>query len=96
MSYETQCGSCTATSLRDFPLTGLDVIFCRNVLIYFERSFIDQLLGTFHAALNPGGVLFLGHTDTASSRPDLFRPRITHETIVYERCPARRDELTPR
>ena len=48
-----------------FPVRGdLDVIFCRNVLIYFDREFQRDLLAEFSARLAPGGYLFLGHTES--------------------------------
>ncbi len=48
-----------------YPVRGeLDVIFCRNVLIYFDREFQGQLLWAFTERLAPGGYLFLGHTES--------------------------------
>jgi chemotaxis protein methyltransferase CheR len=44
--------------------TGFDVIFCRNVLIYFEKQFQRELLLRLCARLAPGGYLFLGHTES--------------------------------
>lgn len=43
-----------------------DVIFCRNVLIYFDQKGCENLLSRFAAALNPGGWLFLGHAERIS------------------------------
>ena len=45
---------------------GSDIIFCRNVLIYFEDAFRQQLVQTFCDLLNPGGMLFLGETESIS------------------------------
>lgn len=42
---------------------GFDFIFCRNVLIYFNKESINQVIKVFRHALNPGGYLFLGHTE---------------------------------
>lgn len=42
---------------------GFDFIFCRNVLIYFNKESIKQVINVFWHALNPGGYLFLGHTE---------------------------------
>ena len=42
----------------------LDVIFCRNVMIYFDRSTQAQLMTKFHRYLKPGGYLFIGHSES--------------------------------
>ncbi len=49
----------------EFP-TGFDIIFCRNVMIYFDTIAKNRLLTKFHAALNPGGYLIIGFFDTMS------------------------------
>jgi chemotaxis protein methyltransferase CheR len=45
---------------------GLDVVFCRNILIYFDRPTQGAVLGQLCAHLRPGGYLFLGHSETLS------------------------------
>ncbi len=53
--------------LRDWPMKGkFDVIFCRNVVIYFDQKTQDRLWQRFAAALKPGGWLFLGHSERVS------------------------------
>lgn len=47
-----------------FPLGKFDIIFCRNVLIYFEREVQQRLLKQFTTVLNPDGYLFLGHSES--------------------------------
>ena len=48
-----------------FPIkTPLDVIFCRNVLIYFDRPTQAMLMGKFYRYLRPGGYLFIGHSES--------------------------------
>jgi chemotaxis protein methyltransferase CheR len=42
----------------------VDVIFCRNVLIYFDAETVDAVIGKFHRVLAPGGYLFTGHAET--------------------------------
>ena len=60
---------------------GLDVIFCRNVLIYFERKTQEQVVAKLCRHLRPGGYLFLGHAETVDcaelpltpAGPSMFR-----------------------
>ena len=59
--------------LKDPPFSHVDLISCRNVLIYLDRDLQDQVCNTFHYALNPGGFLILGASETADSPPGLFR-----------------------
>ena len=59
--------------LKDPPFSRLDLISCRNVLIYFEQDAQKRVLATLHYALNPGGFLFLGSAESADAVPDAFR-----------------------
>ncbi|HEY7322530.1 MAG TPA: chemotaxis protein CheB [Candidatus Binatia bacterium] len=54
----------TQDLLRDPPFTKLDLLSCRNVLIYLDSVAQQKLLRLFHYALRPGGVLFLGSSET--------------------------------
>ena len=56
--------------LRDPPFSRLDLITCRNLLIYLDRAAQRQVLETFHFALRPGGLLFLGSAETADAAPE--------------------------
>jgi chemotaxis protein methyltransferase CheR len=48
-----------------FPIKSpLDVIFCRNVMIYFDRSTQERLVNKFHRYVKPGGYLFIGHSES--------------------------------
>lgn len=48
-----------------FPIkTPLDLIFCRNVMIYFDRPTQETLVNKFHRYLKPGGYLFIGHSES--------------------------------
>ena len=58
--------------LRDPPFSRLDVITCRNLLIYLERDVQARVLEVFHFALNPGGLLMLGSAESADLLTDLF------------------------
>jgi two-component system CheB/CheR fusion protein len=58
--------------IRDPPFSHLDLISCRNLLIYLNRAVQERLLQTFHFALRPGGYLFLGSSESADADSDLF------------------------
>ena len=58
----------------DPPFSKLDLVSCRNVLIYFETSLQKRILPNFHYALNQGGFLLLGNTESISGFAQLFAP----------------------
>jgi two-component system CheB/CheR fusion protein len=60
--------------LADPPFSQIDLIVCRNLLIYLDREVQREILQMFHFALNPGGYLFLGSSESADLCPDLFSP----------------------
>ena len=62
----------THNVIKDPPFSHLDLIACRNVLIYLNRSAQERLLATFHFALRPAGFLFLGQSETTDAGGDLF------------------------
>jgi len=72
--------------LKDPPFMRLDLISCRNLMIYLERSLQEQLLRVFHYGLRPGGMLFLGSAETADSAPDLFAT-LDRDTWLYTARP---------
>jgi two-component system CheB/CheR fusion protein len=83
--------------LKDPPFSHVDLISCRNVLIYLDRELQEQLCSTFHYALNPGGYLFLGSSESADNPVGLFRTvdrtaRIYQSTAV----PGDKPRLLPR
>ncbi|MBI3128550.1 MAG: PAS domain-containing protein [Candidatus Tectomicrobia bacterium] len=57
---------------RDPPFTRLDILSCRNVLIYLDADLQKRLLPLFHYALNPGGILFIGPAETVGEMEDSF------------------------
>ena len=59
--------------LRDPPFSRQDLIACRNVLIYLQRSVQDRVFDIFHYALNPAGFLFLGSSESAEHLPEMFQ-----------------------
>ena len=58
--------------IKDPPFTKLDLLSCRNLLIYLEPEQQDRLIPTFHYALKPGGVLFLSASESITHQPELF------------------------
>ena len=58
--------------IRDPPFSKLDLLSCRNVLIYMGGELQKRLIPLFHYALNPGGTLFLGTSETVGEYGDLF------------------------
>lgn len=58
--------------LRDPPFSRLDIVCCRNLLIYLDRDAQRQVLETFHFALKPNGWLFLGNSETEDAASNLF------------------------
>jgi two-component system, chemotaxis family, CheB/CheR fusion protein len=60
--------------LRDPPFSKLDLISCRNLLIYFNREMQERVLGIFHFSLRENGYLFLGSSETGDITPALFAP----------------------
>ena len=65
--------------LKDPPFGKIDLISCRNVLIYFEPYLQKKALTTFHYVLNLNGILLLGKSESTSGVPDLFLklPKVT-------------------
>ena len=58
--------------ISDPPFSKLDLISCRNLLIYLEPEIQQKILAMFHFALREGGYLFLGNAETISQQHDLF------------------------
>ena len=60
--------------LADWPLKGnFQVIMCRNVMIYFNRETQQKVVDKFYDQLEPGGYLFLGHSESVSSNNKGFK-----------------------
>lgn len=60
--------------IRDPPFSRVDLISCRNLLIYLNQDVQKQVIPVFHYALRAGGFLFLGSSEHATQRADLFEP----------------------
>ncbi|HEY6645143.1 chemotaxis protein CheB [Povalibacter sp.] len=66
------CIFSTHSAIKDPPFSRLDLISCRNLLIYLEPHLQDRLMQTFHYALRPGGYLCLGQSETIARKTNLF------------------------
>ncbi|MGZ5018272.1 MAG: chemotaxis protein CheB, partial [Methylobacter sp.] len=60
--------------IKDPPFTKLDLLSCRNLMIYLEPELQNRLVPAFHYALKPGGVLFLSPSEGIGNHTDLFTP----------------------
>lgn len=67
------------------PYRDFDVIFCRNLLIYFDDLSRKQAAETFYDALRPGGFICLGHSESMSRISSLYKIRKFPEAIVYQK-----------
>ncbi len=66
-------------------LTGLDIIFCRNVMIYFDEAEQRRLVEKFHRALGAGGYVFLGHAESLQGFSSAFRFLYVNNGIAYQK-----------
>lgn len=64
---------------------SFDVVFCRNVIMYFTPDQARALLARFARSLRPGGYLFLGYAETLRGLSDDFELQQSHETFYYRR-----------
>ncbi|MDD2271223.1 MAG: chemotaxis protein CheB [Desulfuromonadaceae bacterium] len=78
----------TQNIIMDPPFTKLDILICRNLLIYLTPELQKKLMPLFHYSLNPGGVLFLGSAESVGSFTSLYAP-----LNVKSRLFLRRDTL---
>ena len=72
--------------IKDPPFTRLDLLSCRNLMIYLEPELQDRLIPAFHYALKPGGVLMLSPSESVGSHTELFEP-IDRKCKLYRAKP---------
>jgi chemotaxis protein methyltransferase CheR len=94
------------TQAPPFAPRELDLVLCRNVTIYFDRTTTKNLMNRFHGSLRDGGYLFLGHAETLWQVSDAFSLVPLGDAFVYRRgatadnkravLPDRRTENEPR
>lgn len=70
--------------IMDPPFTKIDIVICRNLLIYLTQELQRKILPLFHYSLNPGGLLFLGTAETVGHHTDLFAP-VDVKARIYRR-----------
>jgi two-component system, chemotaxis family, CheB/CheR fusion protein len=82
--------------IKDPPFSRLDLLICRNFLIYLNPDIQKRLIPLFHQVLKPGGFLFLGSAETVASHSDLFTP-VNKKWKIYTRQEGERraDTLFP-
>ena len=69
------------------PLSHIDLLVCRNVLIYFSSALQDRILARFHYAVRDGGFLFLGRAESLLARSRLFAP-VHLKWRIFQRLPS--------
>jgi two-component system CheB/CheR fusion protein len=69
---------------QDAPISHVDLLLCRNVLIYFDSELQKQILPRLHYALEPGGVLFLGKSESQLTNSTQFR-RLNARWRIFQR-----------
>jgi len=72
----------------------MDLIFCMNVLIYFTEERCRALVQRFYDALEPGGYLFLGHSESISKMPVKFQAIVLGDCILYRKPTVKELEKT--
>jgi two-component system CheB/CheR fusion protein len=70
--------------LRDPPFSRLDLLSCRNLLIYLQPGLQERLIPLFHYALRPGGLLLLGNSETVGPSSELFET-VDHRARLFRR-----------
>ena len=73
---------------RDTPFSRLDLLLCRNVLMYLEQRLQDRIVQLFHFALKPGGLLWLGKAESLTGHGSLFEP-VSRPVRLYRRLGGR-------
>ena len=84
-SIRERCVFARHNFLKDPPFSKIDLVSCRNVLIYLEPVLQKKALVTFHYALNEKGFLVLGGSEAVGSQSELFRPFGRGSEKIYTR-----------
>jgi two-component system CheB/CheR fusion protein len=78
------CIFSTHSAIKDPPFSRLDLISCRNLMIYLDTGLQDRLIRTFHYALRSGGYLFLGTSENVTRHNKLFAA-LDHKHRIFQR-----------
>ncbi|MDT4988824.1 MAG: two-component system, chemotaxis family, CheB/CheR fusion protein [Micromonosporaceae bacterium] len=78
--------------VQDAPISRVDLLVCRNTLMYFNAETQSRILSRFHFALAPSGVLFLGKAEMLLSHTDQFRPVDLRRRLFRKVLPDNRTE----
>ncbi|KAA0101856.1 PAS domain S-box protein [Mycolicibacterium sp. P1-18] len=78
--------------VKDAPISRVDLLVCRNTLMYLNAETQQKVLGRLHFALAPEGVLFLGHAEMLLSHSDKFAP-IDLKHRIFRRAPGSHSEV---
>jgi chemotaxis protein methyltransferase CheR len=62
-----------------------DIVFCRNVIIYFDQAAKKKVIDSFHSALYPGGFLLLGHSESLMNITTKFTLRHFKNDMIYQK-----------
>jgi two-component system CheB/CheR fusion protein len=93
-SIRDMCVFAQHNVMADPPFSRIDLISCRNLLIYMEPGLQQQLMPLFHYALRPGGYLVLGASETVGNSRDLFHAEDTVPRIFVRKAGAARRPVT--
>jgi chemotaxis protein methyltransferase CheR len=66
-------------------MKGMDIIFCRNCLIYFDDKAKKRVVDSFYDCLNPRGYLVIGFSESLHNVTRAFHPISSHKTVVYQK-----------
>lgn len=77
----------TQSVIKDPPFTKLDLLSCRNLMIYLEPELQNRIIPAFHYALKPGGVLFLSPSESIGNHVELFTP-LNRKWKLYQAIPS--------
>ena len=70
---------------RMHTVQGMDIVFCRNVLIYFDDKAKQRAVSALYDSLRPGGFLFIGSSESLHSVTRAFKPVIFNKVVAYQR-----------
>lgn len=67
-------------------MSNIDIVFCKNVMIYFSKESRKRLIDNFYKRMRPGGFLFIGHSESLMSTDSPFETVVLKNDIVYRKA----------